>query len=173
MPARDEREMRTASEVKAVEEAARIKKDFKKRDEKIPVTRVSHVGIVVRDIYDALSAFDGLFGFVKDVHVENLTEQGVRVAIIVLGGTELEFIQPIQPGTGVAKFLELRGEGLHHVSLEVDDIEETLRNVGSKGAKLIDKEPWHGVRGKTAFIHPSSLHGVLVELDEPNAVSDE
>ena len=158
---------RIASEVRSVEETAKIEKSFRKRDEKVLVRKVSHVGIVVKDIYQAMAAFDSFFRFVKDVHIEEIPEQGVKVAVLPLEGIELEFIQPIQPGTGVAKFLEKRGEGLHHISFEVDDIEETIKNVGAKGGTLINREPWQGVRGRTAFVHPSSLNGVLVELDQP------
>lgn len=172
MTAKSNKERRTASGVKSVEEAAKLKKAFGKRSEKVPVKRVSHVSIVVKDIYEALAAFDRFFEFVRDVHVANLPEQGVKVAIISLEGVEIEFIQPVQPGTGIARFLERRGEGLHHIGLEVDNIEETLKSVGSKGGMLINNEPWQGVRGKTAFIHPSSLKGVLVELDEIAPESD-
>lgn len=158
---------RIASEVKGVEATAKIEKSFRKRDEKVLVRKVSHIGIVVKDVYEALAAFDSFFQFVREVHVATIPEQGIKVAILPLEWAQLEFIQPIQPGTGVAKFLEKRGEGLHHISFEVDDIEETLKNVGAKGGTLINREPWQGLRGKTAFVHPSSLKGVLVELDQP------
>jgi methylmalonyl-CoA epimerase len=172
MTAKNKSEVRTASQVKAMDEEAKIKKALRKRDEKVLLRRVSHIGIVVKDVYEALSAFDTLFEFVRDVHVETLPEQGVKVAIVPLEGADIEFIQPVQPGTGVARFLEHRGEGLHHIALQVEDIEETLKSVGSKGAQLIDKEPWRGVRGSTAFVHPSSLRGVLVELDQSPPKSD-
>lgn len=171
MTSKSNRETRTASEVKSVEDAARIEKAFRKRDEKVLVQRISHVGIVVKDIYDALSAFDKFFEMVRDVRVETETDQGVKVAIVSFDGTEIEFIQPIQSGTGVARFLERRGEGLHHIGLEVTDINETLKNLGAKGAEVIDKEPWHGLRGDTAFVHPTSLKGVLVELVQPTTES--
>ncbi len=164
MQARNKRETRMTSGTRDVEETARMRAAFRKRDAKVLVKRVSHIAIVVKDIYDALSTFDKFFEFVREVRVENLPEQGVRVAIISFEGVELEFMQPIKPDTGIARFLERRGEGLHHIAFEVDDIEETLRSVGSKGARLIDKEPWQGVRGRTSFVHPSSLKGVLVEL---------
>ena len=151
MPASDNRRARSASGAKAVEDMAKIEEAFRKRDEKVLVKRLSHVSIVVRDIYQALSAFDKFFQFVRQVQVETIPEQGVKVAIISLEGTDIEFVQPIEPDTGVAKFLEHRGEGLHHISFEVNDIDETLKNVGSKGAKLIDREPWPGVRGRTSL----------------------
>jgi len=173
MTSKSNRETRTASEVKSVEDAARIEKAFRKRDRKVLVNRISHVSIVVKDIYESLSAFDKFFEFVRDVRVETIPEQGVKIAIVSFDGTELEFIQPIQPGTGVARFLERHGEGLHHIGLEVSDIKETLKNVGAKGAQLIDREPWHGLRGKTAFVHPTSLKGVLVELVQPAPESEE
>lgn len=172
MTTRNKSAGRIASDVKSIEQTAKIEKSFRKRDEKVLVKKVSHIGIVVKDIYQAMAAFDSFFRFVRDVHVETIPEQGVKVAILPLEGVQLEFIQPIQPGTGVAKFLEKRGEGLHHVSFEVDDIEETIKNVGTKGGTLINREPWQGIRGRTAFVHPSSLNGVLVELDQPTPKTD-
>ncbi len=166
MTAKNNREARTASGARSVEEGAKIQKAFSKREEKVRANRVSHIGIVLKDIYEALAAFDKFFEFVTHVRVANLQEQGIKVAIIALEGAEIEFIQPVQPGTGVARFLEKRGEGLHHIAFEVEDIEETLKNLGAKGAQLINNEPWHGVRGNTAFVHPSSLKGVLIELDQ-------
>ncbi|MBI2848242.1 MAG: VOC family protein [Chloroflexi bacterium] len=164
MPARNEREKRLSAEVKSVEEAARIGEAFRKRSGKVMVKSVSHIGIVVKDIYEALATFDKHMEFIRNVQVEYLPEQGVKVAVVSLGGTDLEFIEPAQAGTGVARFLEKRGEGLHHIGFEVNDIRESLKVMGAKGAQLIDKEPWQGIRGLTAFVHPSSLKGVLVEL---------
>ncbi|MDO8688019.1 MAG: VOC family protein, partial [Dehalococcoidales bacterium] len=109
MTTRNKSTGRIASEVKSVEETAKIEKSFRKRDEKVLVKKISHVGIVVKDIYQAMAAFDSFFRFVKDVHVETIPEQGVKVAVLPLEGVELEFIQPIQPGTGVAKYLEKHG----------------------------------------------------------------
>ena len=98
------------------------------------------------------------------MRVETLPEQGVKVAIIPLDNIEIELIEPIDPQAGIAKFLEKRGEGLHHISFEVDDISKSLKSLGQKGAQLINREAWQGIRGKSAFIHPASTKGVLIEL---------
>ena len=149
---------------KGLEEELKLAHMLSRRRERVRIKRVDHVGIVVKNIYEALSIFDKLFEFVKLVRIDILQEQGVKVAIIPIGELEVELIEPIDPGTGIAKFLEKRGEGLHHIAFEVDDANEGLKSLGEKGAKLIDRESWQGLRGRTGFIHPASTKGVLIEL---------
>ncbi|MFA4837386.1 MAG: VOC family protein, partial [Dehalococcoidia bacterium] len=91
-------------------------------------------------------------------------EQGVKAAIIHIGDTEIEFIEPIDPNSGVAKFIEKNGNGIHHICLEVDDTDAELKRLEAKGAKLIDKKGRKGLAGKIGFIHPKSVSGVLTEL---------
>lgn len=157
---------RVNQEAKSYEGELALKQGFAKIGRRVLTRRVSHIGIVVRDIYEALAHLDKLFEFVKLVRIESLPEQGIKLAIISLDNVEIEVLQPTNQQTGVARFLEHRGEGLHHIGFEVEDISESLRSLGQKGARLIDKEPWHGVRGKTAFVHPASVKGVLIELVE-------
>ena len=99
----------------------------------------------------------------KDEVVE---EQGVRGVLLPLGENEVELLQPVRGGTGVARFLERRGPSLHHLCLRTDDIRAELARLRALGVALIDEEPRYGLAGEIAFLHPRSMHGVLVELAE-------
>jgi methylmalonyl-CoA epimerase len=125
--------------------------------------RVHHVGVVVRSIDAAYALFCDTLGLAL-LREELIQDQGVRAALLDLGNSFLELLEPTVPGTGIARYLERRGEGLHHVCLEVDDIHEALADLKSKGVQLIDETPRPGLTGEIAFVHPSALHGVLVEL---------
>ncbi|MBT9165890.1 MAG: hypothetical protein DDT25_00552 [Chloroflexi bacterium] len=121
------------------------------------------MAIAVKNLDKAVSTVENLFGLMPS-RIEEIPDQGVRAAVIHIGDTEMEFIEPVNPDGGVARFLETRGEGIHHICLEVDDIDEELKRLDTKGAKLIDRQARKGLAGKIAFIHPKSLHGVLLEL---------
>ena len=127
------------------------------------VTRIHHTGVVVRDIEEAYAFFRDAMSMrlIKEAVME---DQGVKAALLDLGNSLLELLEPIDPEFGIARFLEKRGEGLHHVCLEVADIHESLADLKSKNVELIDETPREGLTGEIAFIHPSALHGVLVEL---------
>ena len=130
------------------------------------VKRVDHVAIVVRDIESALKFWNEALEIpltrIKDVPAENST-----VAFLQLAGSEIELVQPTTSDSGIAKFLEKRGEGMHHVCLEVQDIDKMLTNLLAKGIRLINEQPRNTDDGKKyAFIHPESTGGVLVELYE-------
>lgn len=127
------------------------------------INRVHHTGVVVRSIEEAFGVYRDTLGMrlVKEAVME---DQGVKAALLDLGNSFLELLEPIDPEFGIARFLEKRGEGLHHVCLEVDDIHASLADLKSKDIELIDQEPREGLTGEIAFIHPSALHGVLVEL---------
>ncbi len=127
------------------------------------VSRVHHTGVVVRSIDDALLMYRDTLGMpvVKEAVME---DQGVKAVLLDLGNSFLELLEPIDPEFGIARFLEKRGEGLHHVCLEVGDIHSVLAGLKSKNVELIDEEPREGLTGEIAFIHPNALHGVLVEL---------
>ncbi len=127
------------------------------------IKRIDHVAIAVKDLDAAISNFESLFGL-KPSKVEEIADQGVKAALIHIGDTEIEFIQPIKPDTGVAKFLETKGEGIHHIAIEVDDTDAELKALEEKGAKLIDKQGRKGLAGKIGFIHPKSVNGILMEL---------
>lgn len=126
-----------------------------------------HVCIAVKDIRDTVKFYQDTFG-IGQVNVQEVTDQKVLAALVKIGGTELEFIQPTDPTTGVARFIEQRGEGVHHICFEVDHLAEKLKALEGKGMQLIDKAPRKGLAGMIAFMHPRSTRGVLIELvDSP------
>ena len=128
------------------------------------IKKVDHVAIVVKNLDEALQLYENILG-VKPDKIETIPEQGVKAALLpIAGGGEIELMEPIDPQSGVAKFLENRGEGIHHICLEVDDVDNELRMLGDKGIQLIDKQGRSGLAGKIGFIHPKSTKGVLIEL---------
>ena len=104
-----------------------------------------------------------MFGVGTD-EVVDIEDQAVRAALVRVGGSQLEFIQPTDPNGGVAKFIERRGEGVHHICFEVEDLQTTLRRLDDKGIQLIDKTPREGLSGSIGFMHPKATGGVLIEL---------
>ena len=100
----------------------------------------------------------------RDTEIEDIEDQAVRAALVRVGGSQIEFIQPTDPEGGVAKFIERRGEGVHHICFEVEDLQGTLDSLGESGVRLIDKSPREGLSGMIGFIHPQSTGGVLIEL---------
>ena len=129
------------------------------------INRIHHTGVVVRSLEQAYGFYRDTLGLrlVKEGVME---DQGVRAALRDVGNSFLELLEPIDGETGIARFLEKRGEGLHHVCMEVDDIRASLAELKSQGVELIDEEPREGLTGTIAFLHPAALHGVLVELVE-------
>ncbi|MBM3944278.1 MAG: methylmalonyl-CoA epimerase [SAR202 cluster bacterium] len=125
---------------------------------------INHVAIAVKDIQAALGMYQGLFGVGGNAEVEVIGDQKVKACLVRIGGSQVEFIQPTEPDTGVAKFIEKRGEGVHHICFEVDNLAERLTALKASGAQLIDEKPRHGLSGQIAFIHPRSTGGVLIEL---------
>lgn len=127
---------------------------------------LSHVGIAVRSIEERLRLWRDVFGLRVEA-VEDVTEQKVRVAMLSVGELKIELLQPITDDSPVAKFIAKRGEGLHHLSFEVDDIEKKIGELERNNVKMIDRVPrmsFHGT--KIAFIHPSSTGGVLIEISQ-------
>ncbi len=127
------------------------------------IKRIDHVSIAVKDLDEALGVFKAVFGL-ESVHQEEIPDQGVKAALIKVGDGEIELVEPIDPEGGVAKFIERRGEGIHHICLEVDNIDEELKSLEAKGVALIDKQPRRGLAGMIGFVHPKATKGVLVEL---------
>ena len=128
-------------------------------------TRVHHVAIVVRDMEKALEFYRDRLRIPLDVLLP-IESDGVRIAFLPVGESNIELVEPTDPTTGVARFLESRGEGFHHVCLEVDDVAAELARLEGSGVELIDRAPRRGAEGPVAFIHPRSCPGVLVELIE-------
>ena len=125
---------------------------------------LDHVAIAVKDLDAAIALYRDALGL-ELAHVEEVPEQQVRTAIFGEGMGRVELICPTTRDSGVAKFLEKRGEGLHHICIEVADIEAAMQALRDRGAPLIDPTPKPGAGGaKVAFVHPKGLHGVLVEL---------
>jgi methylmalonyl-CoA/ethylmalonyl-CoA epimerase len=125
--------------------------------------KVDHIGILVGNLDEAIKLYEDCFGAEVD-KVETVPEQGVKAAILSLGqGANLELLEPL-PGSNMAKVLEKRGEGLHHITFEVDNVDKELSRLSERGIELIDKKSRPGLEGMVAFIHPKSLRGVLVEL---------
>lgn len=125
--------------------------------------RIAHIAILVSNLGEALKIYEDLFG-TKLEKSETVSEQGVKAAILSLAdGAKLELLEPL-PGSNMARMLEKRGEGLHHIAFEVDDVDQQLDRLSQKGVELIDKRSRPGVEGMVAFIHPKSIRGVLVEL---------
>jgi methylmalonyl-CoA/ethylmalonyl-CoA epimerase len=128
--------------------------------------KIHHVGIVVRSI-------DAAYAFYRDtlslpVHTADiLHDQGVKAALLTIGTSEIELLEPIDPQTGVARFLARRGEGLHHLCFETDDIAHELAAAKNRGMALIDQHPRRGLAGLICFVHPKASHGVLVEYAQP------
>jgi methylmalonyl-CoA epimerase len=128
------------------------------------IKRVDHIAIAVKNLDEALSAYEKIFGL-KPEKIEDIPEQGVKAALIPIGeGSEIELIQPINTESGVAKFLEKKGEGIHHIALEVENVDQELKSLAAQGVELIDKEPRSGLAGRIAFLHPKSTMGILYEL---------
>ena len=127
--------------------------------------KIDHIGIVVRSIEEALKVYRDALGLPL-AHVQEVPEQKVKIAFLPIGDCEIELVEPTAADSGVARFLEKRGEGLHHICFEVEDIEAALRDLAARGLRLIDKQPRQGAIGRVAFLHPKSAHGVLIELVE-------
>jgi len=136
------------------------------------MNKIAHVGIAVKDLDAALALFRDTLG----LHVEyrrTVPDQGVEIVGLPVGESEIELLQPLSETSGVAKFLEKRGEGIHHICFEVDDVEATLRTLEARGYELIDKTPRVGSDGRRlAFVHPKGTHGVLIEFYEKEPLAD-
>jgi methylmalonyl-CoA/ethylmalonyl-CoA epimerase len=127
--------------------------------------RVHHVALIVRSIDDAL----GLWRDALHLELESImdiADDRVRIAFLGVGESKIELVEPTDDTTGVARFLEAKGEGFHHVCFEVANLAETLLRLEIDGIELIDSTPRRGAEGPVAFLHPRSCHGVLVELIE-------
>ena len=128
------------------------------------MTKLDHIGIAVRSL-DAVKIYEALGLQVE--HTEVVATQGVRTAFLSVGDSNLELLEPTGPESPIAKFIEKRGEGIHHICLRVDDIESQLVRLKAEGDRLINEHPVPGAHGcRVAFLHPSAGNGVLIELSE-------
>jgi methylmalonyl-CoA/ethylmalonyl-CoA epimerase len=139
--------------------------------------KIDHIGIATRGIEESLGFWRDALGL-EVRHTETVEEQGVRVAMLPVGEPRVELLEPTGPDTPVARFIEKRGPGIHHVAVRVADIRAALARLKAEGARLIDEEPRVGAGGcLVAFVHPAASGGVLLELvqhaDEPAGHSTE
>lgn len=126
--------------------------------------KIDHIGIAVRNLEEALKFYEGVLGL-KATGTEVVEEQKVKIAFLPLGESKLELLQSTDPEGPVAKFIESRGEGIQHIAIRVDNIEEKLKELEEKDVRLIDKVPRYGAGGaRIAFLHPKSTFGILLEL---------
>ncbi|NJE02624.1 methylmalonyl-CoA epimerase [Thermococcus sp. MV11] len=132
------------------------------------IKKIDHVGIAVKNLEEAIKVWEGLG--LKVEEIEEVPDQKVRTAIIHVGESRIELLEPTAEDSPIAKFIAKRGEGIHHIALGVDDIETHLEKLKEAGYRLIDEEPRIGAGGaKIAFVHPKAVTGVLLELCERKA----
>ncbi len=130
------------------------------------LNRIHHVGVVVPSLEEGLKFWRDVLGMrlTKSATIE---DQGVRAALLEVGGSEIELLEPLSAEGGVGKFLARRGGGLHHVCFETDDVARELAGAKAKGLQLIDQAPRPGLAGMICFLHPKATRGVLVEYAQP------
>lgn len=127
---------------------------------------IDHVAIAVRDLDDAIARYRTLYG-VEPIRREVVVDQGVEEAMLPVGGSFVQLLAPLEADTPVGRFLESRGEGLHHLAFAVADINQALAHLETEGARLIDRQPRRGGGGaRIAFVHPKEIAGTLIELVE-------
>ena len=126
--------------------------------------KINHLGIATKGIDEALKFWADALGL-ENVHTETVEDQKVRVAMLPVGESRIELLEPTSDDSPISKFLEKRGGGIHHIAVEVEDIRSALERLKSRGARLIDEEPRIGAEGcLVAFVHPGATGGVLLEL---------
>ena len=129
------------------------------------IKKVDHIGIAVKNLEEAIKIWEGLG--LKTDEVEEVPDQKVRTAIIHVGESRIELLEPTAEDSPIAKFIAKRGEGIHHIALGVENLEEHLAKLKEAGYRLIDEKPRRGAGGaKIAFVHPKAVTGVLLELCE-------
>jgi methylmalonyl-CoA epimerase len=129
-------------------------------------TVVDHIGIAVKSIEEALQFWEKTLG-IQCTGIEEVAEQKVKTAFLPLKDTEIELLEPTAEDSPVAKFIEKKGEGIHHLAIRVENLEEALETMKARGMRLIDEKPRYGAGGaRIAFVHPKTAGGVLLELSE-------
>jgi methylmalonyl-CoA/ethylmalonyl-CoA epimerase len=129
-------------------------------------THIEHIGIAVSNLEEAIYYYENVLGL-KCYAIEEVKDQKVKTAFFMVGQTKIELLESTDPEGPIGKFVEKRGEGIHHIAFAVKDIEGCLEHVAGQGVRLIDEKPRRGAEGlDIAFLHPKSTHGVLTELCE-------
>jgi methylmalonyl-CoA/ethylmalonyl-CoA epimerase len=132
------------------------------------IKRIDHIAVVVENLEAALATYRDALGMAVS-RIETIPEQDVKIGFLPCGDSEIELLEPINPDSGIARYLAKRGQGLHHVCLEVDDIRQTVADLQARGISLIHETPQRGASGMIAFVHPQGASGVLIELLERDA----
>ena len=128
------------------------------------LTHIEHIGIAVKNIEESKLYYENILGL-KCYSTEEVSDQKVKTAFFMIGQTKIELLEPTSPESAVAKFIEKKGEGIHHIAFATDNINSALNELAQKGIQLIDKEPRKGAEGlNIGFLHPKSTGGVLTEL---------
>jgi methylmalonyl-CoA/ethylmalonyl-CoA epimerase len=136
------------------------------------ITHIEHIGIAVKNLEEAIPFYEEVLGL-KCYNTEEIVDQKVRTAFFMVGQTKVELLESTAPEGPVAKFIEKRGEGIHHIAFAVRGIEDALKHVREKGVETIDNHPRKGAEGlDIAFLHPRSTFGVLTELCEDKKQSE-
>ncbi len=130
------------------------------------LSKIHHVGVVVRDLEQAYGFWRDVLGLPVMV-VKTVVDQDVTAALLKVGESEIELLQPLSDTSGIGKFLAKRGEGIHHLCFETDDVDAELAAAKSKGIRVIDEKPRLGLAGMICFLHPAATRGVLVEYAQP------
>ncbi|MEN8138671.1 MAG: methylmalonyl-CoA epimerase [Bacteroidota bacterium] len=128
------------------------------------ISHIEHIGIAVESLDDSIKHYENILGL-KCYAIEEVTDQNVKTAFFMVGGTKIELLESTSPNGPIGKFIEKKGQGIHHLAFAVDNTTEALKTIEKKGVKLIDKKSRKGAEGlNIGFIHPKSTHGVLTEL---------
>lgn len=133
------------------------------------IDKIHHIGIAVHNLDESLKFYRDTLGL--HVHaLDTVEDQGVRAALLTIGESEIELLEPTRPDAGMAKFLERKGEGLHHICFQTSDVDGELETLKAKGVELVDQKSRAGLAGMICFLHPKASRGVLVELATPMAM---
>ena len=128
--------------------------------------KIDHIGIAVKSLTASVKVYEEALGL-KLTGYDQVDEQGVRVAMLNIGESRIELLEPTGPDSPIETFMNKRGEGLHHIAVHVENLEEALERLKKSGTRLIDSEPRNGAHNtRVAFVHPAATHGVLLELVE-------
>ena len=130
------------------------------------IEKLHHIGIAVHSLEEALKFYRDTLGL--HVHAEDtVQDQGVKAALLTIGPSEIELLEPLSPESPIGRFLERKGEGLHHICFQTPDVDSELAVLKQKGVELVDQTPRRGLAGMICFLHPKASRGVLVELATP------
>ena len=130
------------------------------------LTKIEHIGIAVKNLEESIKHYENIFGL-KCYAIEEVKDQKVRTAFFMLGQTKIELLESTEPDGPIARFIENKGEGIHHVAFATDNLNDALKEAAEKNIQLVNKEPRLGAEGfNIAFLHPKSNNGILIELCE-------